>query len=366
MKKRMRALFLTAIIFMMGVCAYAAENVPFRVSRNASSVVRITVNNQFGTEEVTGIVIGKGLNPRYILTSLAAVEGYQGDIYAGVNAQQNVKAVGIAASSKAADIAVLEMEEDLKNVKIAKFKKGDVKDGTEVYALGYYSKDDNSVITEGAVNSKNSINIVDSKSTDVYLITAQMSERNKGGALVDKNGDVVGVNFYDGNVNQNKAVTSGEVINMLNENDIPYKEATIIFPLFVTAVILAVLLLSLLAVRRIVKKKKAKQPAVIGVSGEFAGERISLGSENINIGRDAKSCQVIILDDPKVSRCHCSVRYDGMRGMFAITDLSSTHGTYINGSDKLEPKVPVYIPDGTVFRLGDGVTSFRVSTGGGN
>ena len=60
MKKRICAALLSALVVVMGVCAYAADKVPFAVSRAASSVVRITVNNSFGTENVTGIVIGKG------------------------------------------------------------------------------------------------------------------------------------------------------------------------------------------------------------------------------------------------------------------------------------------------------------------
>ena len=72
----------------------------------------------------------------------------------------------------------------------------------------------------------------------------------------------------------------------------------------------------------------------------------------------------MILSDEKVSRCHCSVRYDNIKEMFVITDLSSTHGTYINGSVKLEPNVPKYIKSGTGFHVGSEKISFVVSKGG--
>ena len=365
MKKRICAALLTALVFVMGVCAYAADKVPFAVSRAASSVVRITVNNSFGTENVTGIVVGKGFKSRYILTSLRSVEGHSGDIFVGATGDQNIKAAGVIATSPATDLAVLELTEDITNVKIAKLKERDVKDGTEVYALGYYSRDDNNVINEGAVNSKNTFRLTDSRTFDVYQVTAQMNDRNNGGALVDKYGNVVGMNFYDGNVNQNKAITSGEIINVLDEKDVPYKKSTIIYAVLIVLVILAAIGAGVYMIISTLKNKKENVPSIIGIGGEFAGQRIAVGSESISIGRDAKSCQVVLMNDPKISRCHCSIRYDGMRGMFALTDLSSTHGTFLNNNDKLEPKVPVYIPDGTVFRVGDGDTAFRVSTGGG-
>lgn len=366
MKKRILTSVLAALMFVMGICAYAADKIPSGVSRTADSVVRITVKNSFGTDEVTGIVIGNGFKSRYVLTSFRSIEGRTGDIFVGAEGDSNIKAAGVIATAPDKDIAVIELTEDIKNVKIAKFKKNDVKDGTAVYALGYYSRGDAEAIADGTVNSKNTFTVKNgSEPADVYQVTAQINDRSSGGALVDKNGNVVGMNLYDGNVNQNKAITSGEIIKVLDEKDVPYKKATIIYMLLIIALILAVIASAVYMFIKVLGKKKENVPSIIGISGEFAGQKITLGMESISIGRDAKSCQVVLMNDPKISRCHCSIRYDGMRGMFALTDLSSTHGTFLNGNDKLEPKVPVYIADGTVFSVGDGDTSFKVSTGGG-
>lgn len=365
MKKRIFISILASVMLVMGICAYAADNVPYAVSQAAKSIVRITVKNSFGTDEVTGIVIGKGFKSRYILTSFRSLEGREGDVFVGATGEQNIKAAGVIASSPEKDIAVLELTEDIKDVKIAKLKNGDVKNEASVYALGYYSRDDSNAISEGAVNSKNNFRWAERGTFDVYQVTAQMNDKNNGGALVDKFGNVVGMNFYDGNVNLNKAITSSEIINVLDEKDVPYKKATILYLILIIALILAAIAAGVYFIVNTLRKKQENMPSIIGVSGEFAGQKITLGSESINIGRDAKSCQVVLMQAPKISRCHCSIRYDGMRGMFALTDLSSTHGTFINNMDKLEPKVPVYIADGTVFCLGDSDTSFRVSLGGG-
>ena len=66
------------------------------------------------------------------------------------------------------------------------------------------------------------------------------------------------------------------------------------------------------------------------------------------IGRNPGSADIVV-DDLSVSRRHCVVEQysDG----FAITDLSSANGTYVNGK-KIPPNQPIWLKNGMIVRIG--------------
>lgn len=358
MNKKWVVLFLVILIFQT-TASFAADSIPLSVSNAAKSVVRITVNNSFGSENISGIVIDK--DKKYVLTNLSDVEG-AGSITVGSNGEENISVAGIIASSKEKNLAVMELKEELENVRDAKIKKDDIENGTNVYAVKYYSRDSIEEILQGTVNSKNMYTSSKGENCEIYQITANINLQNNGGALVDKRGNLVGINFYDGNTEQNKAITSNEIISLLDEKGISYKKATVLyFVLLIIAVTALICAAVVLIYKRVIKKKF---PYIVGVSGEFEGQKIPVGKENISIGRDAKYCQIVLINDDKASRCHCSIHYDKIKNMFVLTDLASTHGTYKTDGVKLEPKTPVYLGNGEMFKIGDGINVFRVCTGG--
>lgn len=359
MKRRIFGIVITAVI-MFTMCAPAMAAGTFgAVSRSADSVIRLTVSGSFGTEKTTGIVIGKGSEAKYVLACLRSVES--GSITAGMNEEQNVPASVIAKNSEK-NLAVLELEEEIDTAEPIKFKKSALSDGDEIYVLGYYADDDESNISEGTVLSENNFSS-DGINAEIYMITPEINERNGGGMVSDKYGHAVGICYYDGNVDANKVITANEIFTVLDENSVDYKKATIIYLLIALFVLLAAAGAGGYLLFNAIMKKRANRPKIIGISGEFADKEIYVTQENINIGRDAKICQIVIIDDLKVSRCHCAIRYDTVKHSFVLTDLSSTHGTYVNGS-KLEPNIPRYITPGTVFNIGTGNTSFRTAEGG--
>ncbi len=359
MKKRVLSV-ITAVLaaFVMCVTAFAAD-VPAAVSRAASSAVRLTVKTNLGTEKTTGIAIGKDKDAKYILTCLRSVEN--GEILVGTSDEQNVKASVIASDAKS-NLAVLELSEPLVGVKPIKIKIKEIKEGAPVYAVGYYASDDETAVTEGTIMAKSDLSSGGIE-VGVYQTSARISERNSGGMLCDRSGAAVGICYYDGNAGANKAITGEAISEMLTNNQIEYKKATILYTLLAAALIAAIVAAAVIFAVSSFNKKKKNRPRLVGTAGDFNGQEIPVTSETINIGRDAKICQVVILSDTKVSRCHCGVRYDEMKHSFIITDLSSTHGTYVNG-EKLEPNVPKYIPSGTVFNVGTGNTAFMTVEGG--
>ena len=55
----------------------------------------------------------------------------------------------------------------------------------------------------------------------------------------------------------------------------------------------------------------------------------------VQLGRDAAVCRLVYQDGtPGVSSKHCQVCFDQREGVFVVTDLNSTYGTFLsNGQD---------------------------------
>lgn len=92
-------------------------------------------------------------------------------------------------------------------------------------------------------------------------------------------------------------------------------------------------------------------PYIIGLSGYYGGSVIEVGYEVINIGRDSEVCQLVYPQSySKVSRKHCSIRFDFEIGKFILEDYS-TNGTFVDSKNKdsqiylyeLEPGSQFYI-----------------------
>lgn len=86
------------------------------------------------------------------------------------------------------------------------------------------------------------------------------------------------------------------------------------------------------------------EPALVFKQGSLAGKRVAVASELV-LGREG--VDVVIEDDPEVSRRHASVR--PVDGRLEIADLGSANGTYVNGSRIREATV---LSDGDVVRVG--------------
>jgi hypothetical protein len=84
-----------------------------------------------------------------------------------------------------------------------------------------------------------------------------------------------------------------------------------------------------------------------------SGLRFDLGLESVRIGRGS-TCQ-LALSDPMVSREHAEIRHqaDG----FAIVDLGSTHGTFVDDQRVQEAR----LRDGVRIRLGESEFVFRLA-----
>ena len=56
---------------------------------------------------------------------------------------------------------------------------------------------------------------------------------------------------------------------------------------------------------------------------------------------------------PGVSSRHCQVHYDERDGVFVVTDLNSTYGTFLANGQRISPNTPVKLPPKSSIYLGE-------------
>lgn len=98
---------------------------------------------------------------------------------------------------------------------------------------------------------------------------------------------------------------------------------------------------------------------LIGVAGNYVGQRIALRQAMTTIGRNP-DCTVVIREYlPGVSREHCMIRFRSGTNDYQIVDNGSTYGTYVNDV-RLDKGTPVVLKAGDVIALGSKNAAFRV------
>ncbi|NTU71575.1 MAG: FHA domain-containing protein [Coriobacteriia bacterium] len=88
------------------------------------------------------------------------------------------------------------------------------------------------------------------------------------------------------------------------------------------------------------------------VSGASAGKTWKLPASESKIGRDPGN--LVAIDDGKASREHARVRFAD--GVFTITDMGSSNGTYVN-ERQIAGQTP--LADGDLVRIGDTTLAFK-------
>lgn len=84
---------------------------------------------------------------------------------------------------------------------------------------------------------------------------------------------------------------------------------------------------------------------VVALNGDHKGEDFRLKAGK-NVVGTASDCD-IVLTDKKISRKHCTIRYEGNE--FQIADLDSSNGTYVN-EDRVQKHDLI---DNDILKLGD-------------
>lgn len=343
----------------------------------------------------TGFFVGEqGENPQYIVTNCHVVEDF---ILAGkALGGGELRAVFDKDDEEEAYLVDYDYEKDIALLKLAEPtdkrspllmrepEEGML--GDEVYAVGYplaadvtvqavtsYSKSD-ATVTTGSISR-----LLTESGTGRKLIQtdAALSGGNSGGPLTDGDGMVLGVNTYASELDQNLfyAVSVGEILPMLQRNNIGYAMAPAsggVNPVALAAgggAVVLLLIVVILLISRSGKKKKAaraaaqqppqqqekgKSPVLRSAAPQHGNLVVQLHRQPVQLGRDSATCRLVYQDGtPGVSSHHCQVYYDAQEGVFVVTDLHSTYGTFLAGGQRIAPEAPVKLPPKSAIYLGE-------------
>ncbi len=107
-----------------------------------------------------------------------------------------------------------------------------------------------------------------------------------------------------------------------------------------------------------------KKAILYACSPQHNNMMFALHDTPIFIGRDASNCKVVFLQGAAgVSSKHCAISYDSVTGLFVLTDLRSTYGTFLNGGERLTANKQYYLKPGDSFYIGAPANLFRVDVG---
>ena len=338
----------------------------------------------------TGFFVGtRGEDPQYIVTNCHVVEEFilagkalgGGTLHAVFDKDVEEEAYLVDYDYEK-DVALLKLEEptDQRSPLRLRTPEEDML-GDEVYAVGYplaaditiqavnsFSQKDASVTT-GSISR-----LLTESGTGRKLIQTDtaMSGGNSGGPLVDGEGAVLGINTAASNLDQNLfyAVSIAEILPVLDRNSIDYtlysaSSGTLILYGAIAAVVV-LLVIVVIAISASRKKKKRAQaaaqaakpapqsPVLRSMAPQHAGQVVQLHRQPVQLGRDSAVCRLVYQDGtPGVSSRHCQVYFDEADGMFVVTDLHSSYGTFLAGGQRLAPDTPVKLPPKSAIYLGE-------------
>ena len=183
-------------------------------------------------------------------------------------------------------------------------------------------------------------------------------------------------------VKTNYAVCVDYLKPMLEAHNVPYEVynafpvTLIIIIAAAVVVIAAIIIIVLVATKKnsapaVVETNPAPAPApapaptaavkkyyLIGVSGQFAGQKFSITDRAV-IGRDPAKCNVAFpAEQPGISSVHCEVIISG--GSLMLKDCGSSYGTFLENGAKLQPQQSVTLGNNARFWLANKENTFEV------
>ena len=189
----------------------------FSITDVAHSVLFIEIydesNRLIGTG--SGFVIDNG---RYLVTNYHVIEGASKLVVSSYDGLELANVDSVAMYDDNADLALLPCPDKFQSYSLPIGDSRKMKQGDAVYAAGYPLGITNT-LSDGIISSMYSEEHFD-QTVDLLQITAAISPGSSGGALLNENGEVIGVvcASYMRGQNMNIAVASNELLELISNN----------------------------------------------------------------------------------------------------------------------------------------------------
>jgi hypothetical protein len=363
----------------------------------------------FGTIQENGKVkpVSRGggfmIDTRHVVTNLSACcaktdkgEEVQTVVVAGEKDASTAKVVW---KNEATEMAILELKDPFDRPALTLAPLKTVEEEQAVYTAQFPDPGESGVIPKLSAGKILGLVKVEKSSVEVYKTSASMNKANSGGALFDACGNVIGVNMMvkdgaqfayviDPLLDGLKSAGVAATIATAHCGDAAAPQPaetpkTHWGPQGVEWIPVLLLLAAIGMAFRPSRKKTnpvvlrnqqlpapvpyvppgiaGTRPALRGVAGEYEGKSFSLDAGPSVLGRDQRAANLVFASDAQsVSKRHCMVRWDPARKTFVVEDLGSTNGTFLSTGQRLTPGVPVDLPPGSRFFIGDLRHQFEV------
>lgn len=97
---------------------------------------------------------------------------------------------------------------------------------------------------------------------------------------------------------------------------------------------------------------QTRQGGIIGIKGNLIGRRFELrNNAEVILGRDGEQCDIVI-HGSKVSRIHCTIRFNFHSNDYTVCDCSQ-NGTLAGEEEFLIHKEKRRVKPGTILKLGN-------------
>lgn len=105
---------------------------------------------------------------------------------------------------------------------------------------------------------------------------------------------------------------------------------------------------------------QTRQGGIIGIKGSLIGRRIEIRSNaEVILGRDGSESDIVI-QGSKVSRMHCSIRFNYHGNDYTVCDFS-TNGTFVGKEGVAIHHEKKRVPPGTILMLGSEDTIIQLN-----
>lgn len=207
----MKRYWLFTLLFAIVLCCFfyplvvVAGGVPQEVLEASSSVAYIEIETSTAIYSGSGFIVKNDISGTYLATNNHVLETNPNEIYVWIG-ENKKRTATILARSEQYDIAIIKLAEPIDGKALTLSE--DAEQGDEVFAIGYPTAanhlsdtethlSNEATITNGIIGSIHQMKNVDyGPEITMLQINADINEGNSGGPLLNRIGQVVGINTY--------------------------------------------------------------------------------------------------------------------------------------------------------------------------